>query len=374
MPAKPPVANSRTLSRRALNRALLARQLLLERTPLGPVTAIAQVGGLQAQVQNPPFIGLWSRLRGFEREHLHAAMDARQVVRVTAMRSTLHLLTSEDYLAWRTPLQPALERALQAFHGRNIRDLDLAPIIAAAARVFAEGPATGVQLRAVLSAIAPDRDPNALEYAARTFLALVQLPPGGFWRVGGSPQYAAAADWIGRPVSSDPSPAALIRRYLAACGPAGVMDAQAWAGMARLKEAFEALRPELVTYRDEAGVELFDLPGAPLPDEDTPAPVRLLPEYDHVVLSHANRSRVISDAHKPGVFLTAGRVRATFLVDGFVRGAWALERKGKSAILTLEPFAPLEAVDRAALDAEAETLLRWAEPEAAAFGVRWQNG
>lgn len=373
MPAKSSFRTGPTLSRRALNRALLARQLLLERAALDPVQAIARTAGLQAQVQNPPYIGLWSRLHGFERDHLHAAMEARQVVRVTAMRSTLHLLMSDDLLAWRSPLQPALERALQAFHGRNIRGLDLAPIVAEAERQFASGPRTGVELRAALSAIAPDRDPNALEYAARSFLALVQLPPAGFWRVGGSPRYAAAHDWLGRPLQRDSTPKELIRRYLAAFGPASVADAQAWAGMAKLKDAFAGLRPELVTYWDESGVELFDLPGASLPDEATPAPVRFLPEYDNTVLSHADRSRVIDDAHKPGVYLSAGRVRATFLVDGFVRGAWSVERKGKATTLVLEPFVAVDTRDRAALEGEGEALLRWAENDAASYAIRWAD-
>lgn len=373
MPAQATTKPGPILSRRALNRALLARQLLLERVALDPVQAIARTAGLQAQVQNPPYLGLWSRLAGFEREHLHTAMERRQVVRTAAMRSTLHLLTGEDLLAWRKPLQPALERALQGFHGRNIRGLDLAPIIAEAERLFADGPRTGVELRAALAMIAPGRDPNALDYVARSYLALVQLPPAGFWRVGGSPRYAAAQDWLGQPLHSDPSPGELIRRYLAAFGPASVADAQTWAGMARLKDAFAALRPELVTYRDEAGVELFDLPGAPLPDEDTPAPVRFLPEYDNTVLSQADRSRIIGDSHRSGVYLPAGRVRATFLVDGFVRGAWSIDRKGKAATLILEPFAAVDSADRFALEAEGEAMLRWAETDAVSYAVRWAD-
>ncbi len=369
----PPKSNgtTRILSRRELNRALLARQLLLERAAMSPVEATAQVAGLQAQVQNPPFIGLWSRLLNFERNHLHAAMEARQIARTPAMRSTLHLLTTGDLLAWRAPLQAALERALSAFHGRNIAGLDLAPVIAEARRLFAEKPRTMAEIRAGLLEIAPDSDGNALDYVARTYVPVVQVPPAGFWGVGGSPVYAMADDWLGRSPAEDSAPFALIWRYLAAFGPATVMDAQAWAGLTRLKDAFETLRPELVTCRDEGGVELFDLPGAPLPDAETPAPVRFLPDYDNLVLSHANRLRIIDDDHRQGVFLSAGRVRAVFLVDGFVRGAWKFERTRKSAALIIEAFAPLSAQDRASLETEGGRLLRWAEPNAADYALRW---
>lgn len=362
----------RILTLRELNRATLARQLLLDRAALPVPDAVARLVGLQAQVPNPPYIGLWTRLRDFRRDDLTRLLEERRIVRAPLLRSTLHLFTAEDYALLRPALQPALTRALAAFFGRRAKGLDIARLVAAARAHLQETPRTFTELRALLSDLEPDRDPEALAYAVRTHLPLVQAPPGGAWGSGGSPAYALAEPWLGRSLA-DPEEALplLIRRYLSAFGPATVQDIQAWSGLTGLKGVVAALKPELRRYRDERGKELLDLPDLPLPPADAPAPPRFLPEYDNLVLAHADRTRVIADEHRPKVFLSAGRVRATFLVDGFVHGAWRIERARGSATLIIEPFSPLPEAARDALAAEGERLVRFSEDGATTHAVRF---
>lgn len=360
----------RILTSRELNRATLARQLLLERATLPAVAAIERLVGLQAQTVNAPYIGLWTRLWDFRRADLTDPLTARAVVRATLMRATLHLFTAADYIALRADLQPALSRALQAFFGRRAQGLDHARLVAAAQAAVAESPRTFSELRAILSAIEPDRDAEALAYVVRTHLPLVQAPPAGTWGQGGSPTHVTADAWLGRPIAEPAGPRALILRYLAAFGPASVQDVQTWSGLVGLNQAIAALKPELRTFRDERGRELFDLPDAPAPNADTPAPPRFLPEYDNLLLSHADRTRVVADEHRPRIFLSAGRVRSTFLIDGVVHGAWRIERGAKAATLVIEPFAPLPAAARAALLEEGERLVRFVEDGSASCVVR----
>lgn len=363
----------RILSRRELNRATLARQLLLERAALPAVDAVGRLAGLQAQVPNPPYLGLWSRLEGFRREELTAALERREVVRAAAMRSTLHLLPAADYLARFPAIQPALARALRAFFGRKAAGLDTAALVAAARAAAASGPLRQAELKARLLEVAPGRDPDALAYAVRAHLPLVQVFPGGTWRSGANHPYAPAEAWLGRPLGDDPDPAPLLDAYLAAFGPASVADAQAWSGLTGLKPVFDRLRPELAVSRDELGRELFDLPGAPLPPPETPAPVRFLPEYDNLLVAFADRRRLIADEHRRFVFLSAARVRATVLVDGEVRAVWAVGRGtgtgNGAATLTVEPFAPLGDAEREVV-AEGERLLAWMEDGAGERTVR----
>lgn len=362
----------RVLTPRDLNRTLLRRQLLLERAEAPALDAVRRLVGLQAQVPNPPYTGLWTRLEGFRREDLTRLIEEQRVVRAALMRSTLHLMAAEDYpLLW-PAIQPALARAMNSFFGKQARGLDVERLVAVARERLAEGPKTSAELRAVLSEVEPDRDPAALAYAVRSHLPLVQVPPGGTWRSGGSPAYAL----VGIP-AEDPDPREglreLVFRYLAAFGPATVKDFQAWSGLVRMGEAFGGFRPELRVYKDEAGNELFDLPDAPLPSGDEPAAVRFVPEYDNLVLSHADRRRILADEHRKGVFLSAARVRATFLVDGFVRGAWKVEKAGRTATLVVEPFEPLSARDREALAEEGERLIRFIEDGAEGVGIRFAN-
>lgn len=363
----------RVLTLRELNRTLLARQLLLERENLAIESAVERLVGLQAQVTNPPYIGLWTRLPDFRRADLTRLMEQKQIVRATFLRSTIHLLTAQDYLLLWPTLQPALARALNAFFGPRAKGLDIEKLVEAAKAFIDEKPRTFTQLRALLSSIEPEREPEALAYAVRTHLPLVQVPPGGTWGYGGNITYATVEPWLGKPVASSQNLPTLILRYLAACGPATVMDVQKWSGLVRLKDAMEELKPQLRSFRDEQGNELFDLPDGLLFAADTPAPVRFVPEYDNLVLSHANRTRIIADEYRSKVFLSAARVRATFLVDGFVRGAWQIEKTASSATLIIEPFAPLSKEDCDALSEEGERLIRFVEDRAATFKVTFEE-
>ncbi len=335
--------------------------MLLGREDVSAYEAVGRLAGLQAQVPNPPYIGLWTRLSDFARDQLTDLIENRRVVRSSMMRATLHLTTAEDYLLLRPAIQPALDRSLRSIAGKRLEGLDLDRLVSAAREMVEEGPRTSKELQGRLLEMEPDRDLSALAYLVRMRLPLVQTPPAGTWGKGGSPRFALPEPWLGARLA-DPGESlrALVLRYLAAFGPAGAKDFQAWSGLTGAKALLQELRPELVEFRDEAGNELFDLPEAPLPPADTPAPPRFVPEYDNLVLSHADRRRVIADGDRKAVFLSAARVRATILLDGFVAGAWRIEKTKKSAALIVEPFAPLAPQDRDALAEEGERLLRFA--------------
>jgi DNA glycosylase AlkZ-like len=364
----------RVLTLRELNRATLARQMLLGREALPVPDVIQRLVGLQAQMPGPPHVGLWTRLRGFRREDLTRLIEQRRVVRATLMRSTLHLMMAEDYLRLRPALQPALTRSLRSVAGRRLEGLDLDRLIGAARSYFEEGPRTFAELRPWLSEIEPDRDPSALAYAVRTHLPLVQVPSSGSsWGYPGNAPFTLAESWIGQPLSGPGDPRELARRYLAAFGPATVRDVQTWSGIAGLKDSVDTLKTGLRSYRNERGDELLDLPEAPLPPGDALAPARFLPEYENLLLSHADRTRVIADEHRSRVVTRNGLVRGTVLVDGFVRGTWRMERTKGAATLLVEPFEPLPKGDRDALLEEGEQLLRFAGDGAGAFEIKLER-
>lgn len=360
-----------TLTIRQLNRATLARQILLSRGTATAVAAVERLAGLQAQLARPPFVGLWTRLEGFRRGDLARPLRERQIIRATAMRGTLHLMSAADYVALRGALQPMLTKGMQAILRERAQDLDM-DTLRAEARVFFGGkPATFDALRNHLKAKHPQADERAMAYAIRMHLPLVQVPTDDAWGFPAASDFALADDWLGKEVPTGEAPAhMLVRRYLAAFGPATSRDAQVWSGLQSLRAAFEELRPELVTFRDERRRELFDLPDAPRPEEDTPAPVRFLPEFDNLVLAHDDRTRVIADEHRPKVTLKNLQVRATFLVDGFVAGTWKVERKKKTATLVLEPFGKLAKKTLSELEREGKELLRFVEEDALETEVR----
>lgn len=354
----------RVLTQRELNRATLARQLLLERESIDAVTAIDRLAGLQAQQAKPPFVGLWTRIAGFEREQLGGPLERREVVRATLMRGTLHLLGSERFCELRSALQPALAKGVDMMRART-KGIDLAVVLEQARELFARGPATFEVLRDHLQASHPKADERALAYVVRCTLPLIQVPVASCeWGFPASPQFALADAWLARPLEVQADPRALIRRYLAAFGPASVNDAQVWSGLKGLKASFAALESELESFRDERGRELFDLPDAPRPPAETPAPVRLLPDFDNLVLGHDDRSRVIADEHRKIVVTKNLQVLATFLVDGVVGGTWKIERKKQIATLTFSPFAKLTKPVVDQLRVEAQQLLCFVEPQA----------
>jgi hypothetical protein len=333
--------------------------------------AVERLAGMQAQEPRHPYVGLWTRVEGFEREQLHDALQAREVVRATLMRATLHLLSARDYASFRAALEPALAGAMRGL-GKRGEGLDLEALLPVAHAALEDRPRGFKELRALLSEAFPDVNERALGYATRLRLPLVMVPTDDRWGFPSVSDFALADDWLGRLSAVDDDDAAaeaLALRYLAAFGPATAADMQTWSGLKGMKPVLEGLRGELAVFEDEGGRELFDLPDAPRPDGDAPAPVRFLPDFDNLVLSHADRTRIMADEHRGAVVTKNLRVRATFLVDGFVTGTWKVERKGRSATLLIEPFRKLTKRARDDLTAEADALLRFVEPDAERYEV-----
>jgi hypothetical protein len=351
------------MSLRALNRALLARQLLLRRRRIPAEEAIARLIGLQAQAPNPPYIGLWTRLKDFRADELGQLLADRRVVRVALMRSTIHLVTADDCLMLRPLVQPVLDRELKgSAHGRNIAGLDIDEIVAAGRAFVDERPLTHTALGELLRAHWPDRYPRSLAFAVRNRIPLVHVPPRGIWGRSGPPAMTTAEGWLGRPLHPSPSLDAVILRYLGAFGPATVADVQAWSGLTRLRERIEGLREQLVIFHDEDGSELFDLPDAPRPHPDTPAPPRFLAEFDNALLSHANRRRIIADPHRKRIATSNGMIPGAVLVDGFLRGTWRITRTRAAATLVVTPYERIRKADQAALADEGAGLLDFVAP------------
>ncbi|GAB3393083.1 winged helix DNA-binding domain-containing protein [Amycolatopsis echigonensis] len=354
---------AQVLGRRELGRALLARQWLLERADATVEEAVTRLVGMQAQAPYAPYFGLWSRLRTFGTADLADALTERRLVRVALMRSTIHLVTTADYRSLRPWAQPALDRELNTAFKTPLTGLDRAAVAESGRALLDARHLTPKELGAALHERWPDREPHALATVVRNLVPLVQVPPRAVWGVGGTTRYATAAGWTG----AEPDPAAdserIVLRYLAAFGPASVADVQTWAGRTRLRPVLERLRPHLAVFRDEHRAELFDLPDAPRPGADAPAPVRFLPEYDNLLASHADRGRVISAEARKRVMTRNGK-HATILVDGQVTGAWKLDRAKASATLEIDLFRPLTAAERAEVEAEGTRLLKFAAPGA----------
>ncbi|WP_152393573.1 winged helix DNA-binding domain-containing protein [Paenibacillus guangzhouensis] len=353
------------LHRRALNRALLARQLLLERSTMSAYEAIEHLAGMQSQVPSPPYFGLWSRLRDFHPEDLSSLISSRRVVRMGLMRSTIHLVTDQDSLAFRPVLQPMMDRGLQGSFGRQLMGADLDEIAEVGRHLVEEQPRTLAELGKVLQTYYwPDHDAAALANAVRNKVPLVQVPPRGLWGKSGSAKHTSVESWLHQPLAASTEPDAMILRYLAAFGPASVKDMQIWSGLTKLREAVSRLE-QLITFEDEHGNVLYDLPGAPRPAPDIQVPVRFLGEFDNMLLSYADRSRIMSDEYRTRVFTDNGIIRSTLLIDGFVQGVWRLECKKKHAILAIEPFIPITADIKTALMDEGAKLLSFAARDAA---------
>ncbi len=340
------------MTRREINRATLARQGLLERTKASPVAMVEQLMGLQAQEPKPPFIGLWSRIEVFEADDLRDALRSGDVLRATLMRATLHLWTARDYRELRSAVQPALDVSMQSILKARGAGIVVDDVLAAARKLLARGrEMTFDEIRDALSEQFPDVDHRALGYVTRTGLPLAMVPTADPWGFARDSRFKLVTT-----VDEKPATEELVRRYLAAFGPATPADAQVWSGLKGLKDVFAAIDLE------EVDKGLFDLPGAPRPDPDIPAPVRFLPAFDNMLLSHKDRTRIIDDEHRPKVVTKNLRIHPTFLVDGFAAGMWSIKATKKKATLTLEPFARLPKQAQKELAAEGEALLRFAEP------------
>jgi hypothetical protein len=274
------------------------------------------------------------------------------------MRRTLHLTTAEDYLRFRPALQSLHKRELEAYFAKlGLNSVEKEDIVDQIGDYLQEKPRTNVELRLKLKELFPHHSEQLL-YKVRIYLPLVQVFPGGVWGRGGSPAYTEATAWLGGSLL-EPTEGLrqLIVSYLRAFGPASVRDLQVWSGLNQLEQALAALKPELITFRDEQGRELFDLPDAPRPPATTPTPVRFLPDFDNLVLAYEDRRRIIADSYRPLVFPGNSMVLPTFLVDGFVAGIWNIERTNPGAHLIIQPFEPLSAKVEQELREEGECLL-----------------
>ncbi|MFF2186808.1 winged helix DNA-binding domain-containing protein [Streptomyces sp. NPDC058155] len=360
------------LSTRALNRATLARQLLLRRAAMSAKDAVTHLVGLQAQNVKPPYVQLAARLDAFDPEELSGLMASREVGRMVTLRSTIHTHTAEDCLALRPFVQPLIERELRIFRD-GLVGVDLDRLAALSKELVEERPVPLKELKASLVERWPAADPLALSVAARCLLPLVQVTPRGLWGHSGQVTLTTAQKWFGaeaaeaveaadgRDAATSPgiAPEAAVLRYLAAFGPASVKDMQTWCRLTRLGPVFERLRDQLVTFQDEYGVELFDLPDAPRPDADTPAPPRFLPEYDNLLLSHADRTRVVPFEYRKRTW-NGNQGYRTFLVDGFLAGIWRLEDGAEGdghGTLTVQAFGGLTRAQRDAVAEEGVRML-----------------
>ncbi|AIE84363.1 hypothetical protein OP10G_0995 [Fimbriimonas ginsengisoli Gsoil 348] len=358
------------ISRRALNRALLARQMLLQRVEDPVEEVVGRLVAMQAQEPRPPFIGLWSRIAGFDRAEAIRLLHERRLVRASTLRGTLHLMTAADYAAFNATVQQGPEGARAILKDR-MDGLDIPAVIARARELFAERPQTFTEIRTGLAKAFPNvQDDRAMGFTARMSLPLAAVPDDTPWGFRADPIFTNADTWLGKELNAQADIRGLLLRYLAAFGPATAGDFQAWSALKGGKEAMESLRPELVSLRDDRKRELFDLPDAPRPSEDVPAPVRYIADYDNLILSHVDRTRIVADEHRPRIVSKNLRVAATFLVDGFVAGTWQTTAKKKAATLTLSPFVDLGKRTLEELEDEGLRLLRFLEPGASEYSVQ----
>ncbi|HVD31923.1 MAG TPA: winged helix DNA-binding domain-containing protein [Methylomirabilota bacterium] len=370
-------SGSPVLTLRELNRAMLARQLLLERAGIGVVRAVERLAALQAQWSPSPYIALWSRLKGFRREQLWSAIERREVIRARLMRGTLHLVSARDFYAYAVATQDLQRGAWNRLQvGRGVDPKE----VAALAIAFARQPRAKEEVLAHIQERIGGSLGGPFNWLVWRFVSahadLVTAPPGGHWEYGGTDApYVAARHWIasgGRP-SEDDAIETLVRRCLAAFGPATLADVAKFAGQvpARVRPTLQRIAPELRTFSDEEGRLLYDLPRAPRPDADVAVPVRFLPRYDELLISYQHRDRVIAPAHRSAVYSKNAIVEAVVTVDGFAAGTWSLVRAKNEAVLRVAAFARLVPAKRVAIEAEGDALLGFLAPDAPTVGVRF---
>jgi hypothetical protein len=353
------------VSARALNRALLQRQLLLRRVDEPVSDALEHIVGMQSTVPHAAHVGLWSRIQGFTPDVLVGMLRDREAVRIVLMRGTPQLVTAEDALCLRPLLQPALERAFTVGspHARRLDGIDFEKLLAAGRALVEDEPRTTSDLGHLLADQWPQYDADALAAAVQSLLPVVQVPPSA------TPRSTTADSWIGRPLNATTS-SDLVFRYLAAFGPATVNDVQVWSGLTRLRGVVEQLRPRLRVSYDEQGAELFDLPGAPRPSEDITAPIRFLPEYDNILSAHDDRARIVAESDRGTFHARGGVARASVLIGGFVRASWRIVRERDVAVLEIEPYGTLRRGDQGRLDEEGLALLAFTAGDADRYEVR----
>jgi len=349
------------LSRRALNRTLLTRQLLLERVRRPVLDVVELLVGMQAQEPIDPYVGLWTRIDGFDPSELSDAIEERKALRMGLLRGTLHLVTARDALAQYPILADVMTRSWRSSpFAKQLVGVDLDAVLARARALLEERPMTPSELGVAMAPGWPDRDAPSLAYAARFMLPLVQVPPRGLWGRTSRPTNTTAEAWLGASMAPDPSIDDLLLRYLAAFGPASLADMRVWSWLTGLREVVERLRPRLRTFRDEGGRELFDVEDGVIADPDLAVPIRFLPQYDNVFLSHDDRSRILVGGVKVEDLVWKGGV----LIDGYVGAAWRIRREKKAATMTVTLYVPVTGVQRAEMEAEGERLFSFLAPDA----------
>jgi len=355
----PAYYGARVLSLRTLNRTLLQRQFLLQRTDLPVPAVLERLVAVQGQEPNWPYVGLWARVAGFRTDDLAGLLEQRRVVRGTAIRATVHLVLADDFCWLRPTVQPVIARLTRhAYYAREIDGLDIGKVAEVGREILSDRTLTRRELGRLLAQRFPGRHSGRL---AGTVELLEPLVHGlanaawGSWRSVGPISVSRTEAWASRPMR-DPDPEAMISRYLAGYGPATVMDIQAWSGLTRLGEVADRMRPALRVSRDESGRELLDLPHAPIADPDVPAPVRFMPAFDNALLGHKDRTRIIDEGDRKRVARDASAGVPVFLLDGFARGTWAVEGER----LSVTPFRPLTPGETDAVAAEAERLCEFA--------------
>ena len=358
------------LDRRTLNRTLLARQGLLRRSRMSVVGVVEHLVGLQAQEPPNPFVALWSRIDDFDPAELDRLMLERAAVRTGLMRTTLHLVTADDAVGLYPLFAPVLARVLHSQRQFRIGldGIDLDELVALATALLEERPMTAGQLRPHLAGRWPDRDPSVLMMAVRYLVPIVQVPPRGLWRQSRQPTLMTTGAWLGRPVEPSGDVDAAVLRYLRAFGPASSADIRTWSGLTGLAESIGRLRRNLRTYRDDAGRELLDVPDGTIVDGREAAPVRFLPEYDNVFLSHADRGRII-DTKREVTWYDRGT--GTLLVDGFGAGGWRLETDAGGASLGIRPARELSKAERSDVEREARELIAFLAADPDRTGIVW---
>ncbi|MCQ4119816.1 winged helix DNA-binding domain-containing protein [Rhodococcus sp. FXJ9.536] len=362
------------MSDRALGRATLARQGLLSRSGTPVLEMVEHLCGLQAQAPMPPYFALWARIEKFRPNALSELIENREVVRIVAMRGTVFALSAADALTFRPLIQPILDRDLHTNtqHRAHLEGIDVDALAAVGRDLVRDRPLTQLQMRPLLEERFPGRDGAALAHGVRALVPMVQVPPRGVWGKSGQPALATLESWVGRPLAPGPSLRAMMLRYLAAFGPASARDAQAWSGLTRLGEVLDDLRPQLRVFTGESGTELFDLPDAPRPKADVPAPVRILAPFDNVLLSHADRSRILDDALRKQIFTQNGIIKPAVLVGGRVVGFTSTVAGKDGVVLEVEPLTKIAKSHRSAVEAEGRRLLKFAHPDADNREVRFR--
>jgi hypothetical protein len=362
-----------TLTNRQRNRALLARQHLIAKADMTVDRMLDHLVGMQAQEPRDPYTALFSRLSRFDPQDLERMLLDRSAVRMPVMRTTLHLVNARDASLFWSMARPNLSRVFRSTAwGRHLvtANAPLDEIVTAGAELLAGAPMSSVQLRTALAERFPEYEVDALVQAVHYLAPVVQTPPRGLWTATGRPIWTTMQAWLGYSPSelTDADLDSIVLRYLAAFGPANAADVTTWSGRTGTREILERLRPQLIVFKDEQGRELFDLPDAPRPPEDTPAPPRFFPIYDNIGLSHKDRRHIIPAE-------AVGRLDGWvgwMSVDGYLHGQWDVTRDGASATIEISELTPLTNAEKAEIEPEALALLRMHAPDAASHNVTFR--